>query len=825
MGLAIDQIRRVEIVEHPALISFNREFGTESDISRYENVRSDQRVTSPIAAYLNELQMDAYIPTRVALLLKNNLHDEPFITHTTRSVLYQLRQSGKIGDYCFNFLHAKLNAGDYLSVFRYLYILDLYSNIARVHDITVPDPAFRFESPALYSDKLVKSPLHVVAKEELQLQSQSRKQFMKKWLVDLAARANCPREAQALVPRISAVIDPLDPAQFRTLFLDLFDKLQNTSELEKICWEELKACLIPFNESNFFEQAYLKLKTESYYRQCLSRVTTLRESLERTNAPDLVTQSEKCKKAYKGCVYLLGDAKNMPACSPMRFAAIIGKMRTEWQYINNAFGRASQQHAHHLCSCHIQTPASQNQLAEWPFAPHPLIPLNPAQPVRLQQNQEENARKTIAVIGCKWGGGHMEIGRGISNNLATLGYHPITVDLPKILISQDPINSNFITQMLGQDWSIASLYMGLMKHKAFAIIDFLRWISTKFFSFGGYSEVELKLIMEHLLKINTDAVVVDYSAHNEALIKACEMLGIPIMHVATDINNTIETRDKPPTYAHFKMALPFNVQEVVTPVAKTTTAEQRIFIGPPVKQEFTQRRTHEDILLLKQRWGIDTTKKVVIVANGLAGGSSSYPDILAKKYANTPLEQIPIHLVVLCGKDNTSFKRYLDQYKTNLPMTNLLYTDQMEELMAMASEGGVLIGKAGASTIFESLARGTRTLIDTVAPGFFDQGVKHFFITCLEMIMRIFGFNGQFYWEKDNADFAIRYGFADTFNDQTEFLAKLENLLNNDNRPVPLNGVELMSVQNELPRQLREMLLRAQADPAIARTRLVHQNL
>ena len=825
MAHAIEQIRRVEVVEHPALINFNREFGTESDISRYENVRSDQRETSPIAAYLNELQMDAFIPTRIALLLKNNLHDEPFITHTTRSVLYQLRQSGKIGDYCFNFLHAKLNAGDFLSVFRYLYILNLYSNIAASHDLAVPDPIFRFESPALYSDKLVKSPSHVVAKEEVQLQSQSRKQFMKKWLVDLAARGGCPREAQALVPRISAVIDPLDPLQFRTLFLDLLDKLQNATELERICWDELKACLTPFNEANFFEQAYLKLKTEGYYRNCLARVTTLRESLERTNAADLNTQSEKCKKAYKGCVYLLSDAKNMPACSPMRFAAIIGKMRTEWQYIDNAFNRASQQHAHHLCSCHVQTPASQNQLAEWPFAPHPLIPLNPAQSVRLQPNLEQNAKKTIAVIGCKWGGGHMEIGRGISNNLASLGYHPITVDLPEILISQDPIASNFITKMLGKDWSIASLYMGLMKHKAFAIISFLRWISSKFFSFGGYSDVELKHIMEHLLKINPDAVVVDYSAHNEALIKACEMLGIPIMHVATDINNTIETRTAPPTYDHFKMALPFNVQEVVDPVSSTTTPEQRIFIGPPVKQEFTQRRTHEDILLLKQRWGIDTTKKVVIIANGLAGGSSSYPVILAQKYANTPLEQIPIHVVVLCGKDNTSFKRYLDQYKTNLPMTNLLYSDKMEELMAMASEGGVLTGKAGASTIFESLSRGTRVLIDTVSPGFFDQGVKHFFITCLEMFMRVIGFNGQFYWEKDNADFAIKYGFGDTFNNQSEFLTKLENLLNNDNRPVPLNGVQIMSAQNELPRQLSEMLASAQRDPAIAGMRRVHQNL
>lgn len=819
MAIPAEETRRVQVVEHPNLQNFLDEFGSHHDTSRYENIRSPQRNTSPSIAYLNELQMDGYLSAHTVLLLKNNLHDETFITTTTRSVLYRLKQSGRISDGCFNFLHKKLTEGDFLTVFRYLYILDLYSKVAESHDRTAAEPGFQFESPANYSEKLVKSPAHTVASEEKMLQDKSRAEFMKKWLSDR-----------------NSAIDPLDTANFREKFLDLISKLQKTSELEKFCFEELLSGLSPYSGSSFYEQAYLRLKTENYYRNCLARVTTLRESLERTNGPDLLAQAEKCKKAYNGSIYLLGDNKNMAPCCPMRFAALTGNMRAQWQKINQAFARASQDYSHRLCACQAQMPASQNELADWPFNSYPLITINPVQAVTPQQLQQrgidqqtyqDHGKRTIAVLGCKWGGGHMEIARGISNNLTSLGYHAVTVDLPEVLISEDPVRSFFLTRWLGKKWCYESLYVGLIQEKAYAMINFVRWIAGKLFPSGGYSEMQLKLIMEHLLKINPDAVAVDYTMHNEALIKACENLGIPIMHVGADINNVVETRDKPPAYPHFKMALPFDVPEVVNSVVGTTTAEQRVITGPPVKHEFTLPRTQADIQQLKQKWGIDVNKKVVIVANGLAGGFSPYPEILAKKYANTPAEQIPVHVVVLCGKTNDKFKRHLEQSvmpKTNMPMTVELFTPKMEELLAMASYGGVLIGKAGTTTVFESIVRGTRLLIDNVPPHFMFQGVKHFFVSIVEMILRKFGFEGQIFWEKDNADFSKKIGLADNFEEEKDFLPKLEQMLANDNLPVRHN-IEIKNVETEIPKHLSLMLGKAELDPIARRAREVRKNL
>jgi UDP-N-acetylglucosamine:LPS N-acetylglucosamine transferase len=836
MGTSVEQSRRVQVIEHPTLLEFNEEFGTESDISRYESIRSNQRITSASVVYLNELQMDSYIPSRIALLLKNNLHDSAFITCTTRSVLYQLKQNGKIGEGCFNFLHGKLDTGDFLSVYRYLYMISLYSQTAQNHDANVADPAFRFESPAHYSDKLVKALLHNVDKEENALQQQSRQRFLKAWLTDIAGRQNCPREAQKKIFALVNAVESSNATQFRTGFLDLLEKLQKNSELEKICWGELHSSLIPFNERDFFEQAYLRLKTESYYKKCLARVTTLRQSLERTNSQDLIELSEKCKKAYNGCVYLLGDNKNMAACSKMRFAALVGNMRSEWQLINNAFNRAHQNFAHRLCSCQAQTPASQNELAEWPFNAFPLIPLNPSKPVTAAQIQtrgitqaefQENSNRTVVVVGCKWGGGHMEGTRAICNNLTSLGYHTVSVDLPEILISEDMIRNCFLTRWLGKDWSTATLFDGLLKEKAFASINCWRWIGLKFFATKGYSETQLKLVMEHLLKLKPDSVITTYSAHNEVLIKACEMLGIPCIHVATDINNEIETRDCPSSFNLFKMALPFNAPEAIDPVRKTTTESQRIFTGPPVKHEYTLTHTEEDIRRLKQQWGIDINKKVVVVSNGKAGAHSPYPELLAKKYANTRPEDIPIHLVVLCGKDNPEFKRHLEQNvlpKTNLPMTVELFTTKMEELMSMASYGGTIIGKAGGTTIFESLARGTRILVDNVRPHFLSRDFKHFIVTLVEMCLRKLGFQRQLPWEKANMEFAKKHGLADVFKDESDFLPKLEQMLNNDNRPVRID-FELKNVETELPKHLRELLVQAEVDLAARRAREIRQGL
>lgn len=838
MTVTETQARIAQVVEHPTLIDFNHDFGAASDLSRYDSIPTNERVTSAEAIYLNQLQMDSFIPTRIALLLKNNLRDAAFITHTTRSALFELKQEEKIGEECFNFLHEKLNAQDFLGVFRYLYVVMLYGKISEAHAARTPDPAFRFEPPMSYSNKLVRTPIHLVFQEEIKLQNQARKQFLKECLLQTRSRFDCPRAVQQQVSALLFPFDTLTPSQFRTQFISFIAEMEKFPGLEGICWKDLSSNLSPYHGEEFLNQAYLRLKTESYYKNCLNRVTTLRQSLENTQEPALVALIEKCKKSYNGCIYLLGDSKNMPACSTTRFSALTGKMRTEWQAINNVFNRAQNRYTHSLCACQVQSPASQNKLASWPYNPLSLVDLKPAPPASAQQLQQrgistsefqENQKKTVAIFGAKWGGGHIEVSRGIANNLSSLGYHPLTVDLPELMMPEDPIRNFFLTRWLGASWSSVTLYEGLLRERAFAFINFILWVQSKLFSPFGYSDREFKIILDYLLKLNPDSVITTNRTNHEAIIEACKVLGIPYMHVATDVDTTLESRDKPTDFNHFKIAMPFDTPEAINPILNTTTEEQRFTSGPPVRHAFTHTRTFQNVQEFKSKWGIDSNKKVVVITSGKNGAFSPYAEMLAKKYAETDPRDIPIHVVVICGGTNKDFKRHLEQDvapHTKLPMTIALsYNEEkMEELLSMASYGGALVGKAGGGTIFESFARGARVLVDDVRPGLFSQGIHHFWITAIDKFLRLIGFAKQMPWEKINMDFAKKHGLATVFEEEKDFLSKLDQTLSNDGRPVPLS-VEVKNVEKTIPATLRTMLTKAAASFETRTAREAHKNL
>ena len=838
MAISRDLTRITHRVQLPPLDDFQAEFGAVSDFSRYDRVHRHERVTSREAAYLNQLQLNDYVPTRSVLLLKNNLHDLPFIAHTTRSVLYNLKQTGKMGDLCFQLLHQKLDAKDFLSIFRYLYILMLYNKLAESHDVRTLDPAFRFESLEHYSNKLAQTPPHTLINEELKLQQTHRKRFLKEYLLQLSSRSDCPAEARQQITTTITALDSLHFAQFRAGWIQLFNKLERFPELERICLKELQYNLSGYHGEEFFNQAYLRLKTESYYKNYLSRLSTLKQSLERTSSSALLQLTERCKKCYNGCVHLHADSKNMPECSSTRLNALSGKMRAEWQAINLIFSRAQGKHSHLFCGCQVQSLPAHNQLAAWPCQTHPLIELQPAQPITPEQLQhqgispatfQENQKKTVAIFGAGWGGGHMAATRSIANKLSSVGYHPFTSDLLELMMPEDPIRNCFITRWLGANWSFVTLYEGLLKHKAFAFINFLLWVQSKLFSPLGYKESELKLVMDYLLKLKPDSVITTCRIHHEAIIKACQILGIPYIHVATDIDTTLDSREKPTDFKHFKIAIPFNAPESINPILKTTTAEQRFVSGPPVRHAFTLQRTPAEIQRFKSKWGIESNKKVVIVSSGKNGAFSPYPEILAQKYATTDPAQIPIHLVVICGNDHRDFKNHLEQMvarATKLPMTiGLSYKEEeMEELMAMAAYGGVLIGKAGGGTIFEAFAKGTRILVNDERPRLCSQGFHHFWITLLDRLFRLFGFEGQLPWEKVNMDFARKHGIADTFDSESAFLPKLEKLLNNNGKPVSPN-IEIKNTEKTLPETLQEMMRKASRDPSVSRARAVHRSL
>lgn len=812
---------------------FNDDIGASKDLARFENLKSHVRMTGPVVNYINLLQIESFIPARVALLIKNNLNDQPFIKNTISSLLFDFREKDIISQECFHYLHEKLNRGSLEDLFQCLHMVMLYARIADHHNQTQRDPAFHFEPSSSYSQKLIRLSPHAMKTEWKKLQKQRQIDFLTNWLTAFGREQKCPARVTPRLHPLITLLEANKETDFKQQFLSLLIDLQNsleTTAIEKICWKELQDALQPIPDEQFVNQLYQLIATEEYYRNCIQKVQRLEDQLRAAPHAELANIADKCKKAYNGSVFVLQDQKNLPSCSPTRFSLFVGRMRNQWQKISNIYCRACPQISHRMCSCQAEASPTQNRLVEWPFNTKPLVrftqkeldQLNAPNPSINPASFHTNQENTIAIIGCDWGGGHQEVSRGLALHMAKLGYHPVTINLPEVLISEDPIRNFFLTKWLGKEWSVGSMFNGLLKAKAFAMINFLRSF-TQGAPDPEAHQRKLLMTVQQLLKINPKQVFTTYSADNEVIIEACQLLGIPCLHIATDIDTSIETRDTPPNTDHFKMGIAFNEPGMIDKIKNATRLDQRVILGPPVRHHFTLHHSPEDVLRFKQKWGIDANKKVIVISNGKNGVNSPYPEILAKRYAGMNLRDIPIHLVVLCGKGNKEFFDYLEQNvvnKTAIPISLIkeaLNGEEMGELMAMASQGGMFIGKAGGGTIFEAASQGTRLLIDNVRAGACSQGVVHFLVTCVEWLLRKCGYKSQLPWEKINSDFAVNHHFADIFKSEEEFLSKFERLLSHR---TPANlGLEIKNIENEIRDVTSEMIHRADNDIAIRHIR------
>lgn len=819
--------------QHPiTLDGFNRVYGAETDSSRYENLKSDRQATGPLVTLLNQLQIGELIPARTAILIKNNLHDTPFVKASLTNLLFDLRSRLVLSENFFQRLHFQINGNAFEAVLSSLYAVLLYSKLAEAHDLATLNSAFHFQSSQDYSDRLIELNSFQQRQEFKKLEKQFQKKKLEQLLLKLTSHEG---------------IDPTIPGGSTALFVHLHKSSPAVFKEELTRYlETLSTSASPFEQLNIGEllkevretapeqiigQSYASLATEEHLKQCVRSINILSQTLELSSRDELIASMPKCKSAYNGSLYLLHDFKNLPPISPTRFHQRTGQLKTQWEKINNTITRATGQPAHQLCSCQTALSPSQNGLAEWPHHSKSLIQLTPAEigaintpasptlinPMTRQQNQQ----KIIAVIGCHWGGGHSAVTQGVISNLAKFGYHTHTIDLPKVLVSEDPVRNFFLTRWLGKDWTVDFLFNSLLRKKAHACINFLRSLSRGGPDPEGHQR-KLTLTLNQLLTSNPDMVITTYSAHNEPIFDACRLLGIPCLHISTDIDTSVETRTAPRETSHEKMMIAFDDPDMIRRVETTTRPDQLVIGGPPVRHEFTIPRTREDAIYLKQQWGIDPKKKVIVIANGKNGTHSRYPKILAKRYANIDPQDIPFHLVVLCGSNNRSFLNELEQNvipSTNLPMS--LFTSvpgqQMEEMITMAAHGGCVVGKAGGSTLFESIARGTRMLIDNTEPPIFSMGITHAIFFIFEWILRKFGYKDQLPWEEINATFALGNGFADSFRTEDEFLNKLDRLTDHED-PAPMPFI-VRNCEEVLLQTVSSMLFAAETDRDMVRIR------
>ncbi|NDD58551.1 MAG: hypothetical protein EBZ47_04755 [Chlamydiae bacterium] len=524
--------------------------------------------------------------------------------------------------------------------------------------------------------------------------------------------------------------------------------LNESDPLKKMGWQDYIDSLSKISENDFLMKSAWMLIAEKYQKGFVERSISFLGSKE-------FDTIESAQKVCDRALIVFADFKNLPILSETKLSHSFGILKSSIIKFTSFFKHS----AHSFCGCHA---SKQGRPALWPLHHPPFTVVEPG-------NSQTNLAESVVVLGCGYGTGHKQASVAVSNLVADLGYHPYTVDVPEEILKEEDMIYSSLHSYLGNyapDWNIGTLFNGLITRKAFATINML---SGKDPASGRLpsppesppSMKAVKKIAQRILLLNPVAVVINYYPDLAPSIEAAKLLGLPIIHTHTDVSpQELKWRILGPTYPHFTEALAFEgYSDVIVP--SILSDDQLAVVGPPCNPIFEKPFTKAEVASLRLKWNIVGGKKLLLLSNG-SNGTSAYPPyvhFVLEKYSHSTIEEVPFHLIVLCGRGNEGMAENLMKYareKIPLQAYAAISSSEMKELMAIASEGGALIGKPGGLTVFESVKMKTPIIFDNIGPDLF----SHSLLTTLVNVMNVFakrvqGFSNTLPWEAENRDFMV----------------------------------------------------------------------
>lgn len=471
--------------------------------------------------------------------------------------------------------------------------------------------------------------------------------------------------------------------------------------------------------------------------------------------------------------------KNNDPLLPYRNASYIGNTRKHFREIADIFeaiqSTVSPDHdcRHLYCGCHF------SYLGSGPHqSPHPIIPLQvvdvvnsqinlknkikkceePTKKSQLQskltrfQQIEDSApelraepqnpfyKKNVLIITCSYGNGHNCSAQAVAHYLGKNGAHVEISDFSTdVLLSAQKIHN--LGNFIGKNWKNADIFNYILRKQLYLIIN--RWheldLNTRRI-FGikgkhgvaqldpGPGKLNKKLIRLRLLMHMPDQIVTVYHMDLCPVLEIANEMGLPVIHLPTDVNmKASEPFDERPSHPHFAMFVPFYHPRVLQTAAPLQD-EQLILGGYPVRPEFLNSISKEDVDKVKQKKGIDQDTKVVLMMSGGSGQSVPYPELLA----NSLTWDQKIHLIIIVGH-NYKFAEYLKislnkvgpYYQgSNKNVTIELAKDPAtktplspyyigaQELADLMDLSDAAITKPGGSSVAELLYKGVPSLFD-----------------------------------------------------------------------------------------------------------------
>ncbi len=760
--------------------------------------KKDRLPNTSILRMINGLEIEDFISVKTAILLRLYWDEPSTASALLSNCVVVLRDSEKkiINQTIANFIIGKINQGELTEALDTLYAC------MRFHD----------EGKALrLSDQFI-TMSQQERKQMVQDKELAHNQNYMRYKIDhlLSTYGNVPSIVSHHA-KLQDYIDQNNPSAFKSEYMTLLDAIAESfpEGVEKFIFEELKETVATISGAEFFHELYSVLKTHELYSKDLVGIVNLTNTLHTLKLEGRLRYVDSCKNAFENSLHLLSDFKSLPCGSKTMYCLHHGLISQEWRKFNALF----EKERHRFCNCHAVVNPKEKQTRLGPLDHDPFIL------VKQSEAAAKDSTKTVAIFGCPWGNGHKQTSINVAEILEEEGMHPVSIDIPdEMLADQD------VTRKASGSWipfSTKDIFSVLMQNKAYALINFLRWI-------GGFDTIkepspeEVRKTLQRLLLINPSHAITTIRSLSGPVIKAASLMGIPCASILTDVDRTLN-REKPVEYAHYKAFFPYN--EDVIPSLQNPPAEkphQIEILGPPTKKEYDLDRSEKDVETLRKELEtmhgitIPPGKKLIVIAGGGSGSFSPYPELLVKKYKGKEAEEIPFVAVVLCG-NNTAFVDHVTKVSAPLPIGTIkpcqfLAPEIMEKLYRVASYGGTVIGKAGGLTVFETSKCGTNLIIDNIPTNVtFSKGIIANVVAFFNWIMHaLFHYENQLPWEKYNEEFAISQGFGKSVASEEEFFTALDEVLL-ETKPKKLE-TPVLKFSERLPEVLAKMKKGADED-------------
>jgi len=365
-----------------------------------------------------------------------------------------------------------------------------------------------------------------------------------------------------------------------------------------------------------------------------------------------------------------------------------------------------------------------------------------------------SVKPTVLIWTCSYGGGHRAATKALQGYLGR-DYNNVVVD-PSVdpEFFEGDTTGNFLRDYVSPLFNSTYFFNEVvLKDKrydfengmeTYQVLRNLLWQNrTTRFSQPCPAPVcdsrQKKLMRRAMLRTAPDAIITVYHMDLLQILElAQEMGGVPLMHLATDIDAKMwEVFAEDPKYPDLRIGAPFDLPQAFE-TAKPLPRKRLFVSGYPVRPSFLSPvPSAEKRDSLRRFRGIHANTTVVLVMSGSSGQAVPWPMMLADSKSWTE----PLHVVVVAGK-NTDYAAELEdrfdkkdlvagrrilRNSANPTFSLEVASDPIvlgagdkpkdffvseSELVSLMDLSDVLVSKAGGSTCAEAAYRGVPMLFD-----------------------------------------------------------------------------------------------------------------